>query len=80
MIDPRLIDKLAADLRGAMPAAFVQEAEGTLRSLLDGFFARLNLVTREEFDIQVAVLARTREKLEALEKILAELERGGPPR
>ena len=43
--------------------------------------ARMDVVTREEFDVQSAVLARTREKLEALERRVAELERAGgdPP-
>jgi hypothetical protein len=53
-----------------------------LRALLVQQFARLDLVTREEFDTQAQVLARTREKLETLEKRLAELEKdtSGLPR
>jgi hypothetical protein len=42
--------------------------------MLSSAFARMDLVTREEYDVQVQVLARTREKLAALEKRLAELE------
>ena len=45
-----------------------------MRGLLEGGLQKMNLVTREEFDIQSAVLLRTREKLEALEKRLAALE------
>ncbi len=51
------------------------DLQRNLRSGLESALARLNLVTREEFDVQAAVLARTREKLEALEKQVAELEK-----
>lgn len=56
------------------PAADLQK---NLRALLAQQFARLDLVTREEFDAQRQVLARAREKIEALEQRLAELERRG---
>jgi BMFP domain-containing protein YqiC len=45
-----------------------------IHTLLQGAFARLDLVTREEFEVQSRVLARTREKLEQLEQLVAELE------
>jgi hypothetical protein len=61
------IDALIA----ATPAADLQK---NLKALLTQQFARLELVTREEFDTQRRVLARSREKLEALEKRVAELE------
>jgi len=51
-----------------------QEFESQFRTLLNGAFARLDLVSREEFDTQMAVLARTRAKVDALETRLAELE------
>lgn len=51
-----------------------QDVEKNVHTLLQGAFARLDLVTREEFDTQTRVLARTREKLEQLEKTVAELE------
>jgi BMFP domain-containing protein YqiC len=53
------------------PAA---DLEKNLRALLASFFARLDLVTREEFDVQRQVLLRTREKLERLESQVAALE------
>lgn len=60
------------------PAA---DLEKNLRAMLTGLFARLDLVTREEFDIQRQVLLRTREKLSVLEARVSELERTvGPPR
>jgi BMFP domain-containing protein YqiC len=45
-----------------------------MRAMLQATFEKMNLVTREEFDIQTSVLTRTREKLEALEKTVARLE------
>lgn len=56
------------------PAADLQK---NLKALLTQQFARLDLVTREEFDTQSKVLARARERLEELERRLAELERRG---
>ena len=76
MIDRELLNKLSAKLADAMPADAVQlkqELEHNLRARLQSALRELNLVTREEFDAQAAVLARTREKLEALERTLAEL-------
>ena len=67
-----LQDKLEA-LLADTPAADLQR---NLKALLVQQFARLDLVTREEFDTQTKVLARTREKLDALEARLAELEAG----
>jgi len=74
MQNPKFLDELATRIRevfGQSPAA---DVEKNLRAVLMSFFSRLDLVTREEFDIQQAVLARTREKLEQLEKKVAELE------
>jgi ubiquinone biosynthesis accessory factor UbiK len=51
-----------------------QEFENQFRTLLQGAFSRLDLVSREEFDTQMAVLARTRAKVDALEAKLTELE------
>lgn len=51
-----------------------QDFETNLRAMLASAFAKLDLVTREEFDVQAAVLARTREKLGRLEARLAEFE------
>ncbi|MDX1515454.1 MAG: accessory factor UbiK family protein [Woeseiaceae bacterium] len=65
----RLVDSLPEGLR-SMRA----DVENNFRSVLRSGLARLDLVTREEFDVQKAVLERTREKLEALEARLADLE------
>lgn len=74
MIDPKNIEQVLNSLRQALPGGFAQDVEKNLRAALTAALARLDLVTREEFEVQSQVLARTRAKLEALEKQLAELE------
>ena len=66
------IDRRMRDVLARSPAA---DLEKNLRALLASAFARLDLVTREEFDAQREVLARTRAKLQELEAKLAELEK-----
>ena len=73
------LDELARQLAEAVPQglkAVGDDLERNFKSLLQSSIERLDLVSREEFDIQVQVLARTRAKLEALEARLAELEAG----
>ena len=66
------IDRRIREVLAQSPAA---DLEKNLRALTTSFFARLDLVTREEFDVQRQVLLRTREKLTQLEAQVAELER-----
>lgn len=71
------IDELARRLAETLPGglkALQADAEQNFRAVLQAGLARLDLVTREEFDVQAAVLKRTREKLAALEARLAALE------
>ena len=71
------LDNLAKRLSSLIPEplqATQQDIESNLRSGLESGLRKMNLVTREEFDVQNAVLLRTREKLEALEKRVSELE------
>ncbi len=78
MIDPKMLDDLAKRLAQAVPIGvreLQQDLEKNFRATLNSAFTRLNLVTREEFDVQSAVLARTRAKVDALEKQVADLER-----
>ncbi len=80
-MDPRFIDDLARRLSAAIPpgvSALRQDLETNFRSVLQAGLARLDLVTREEFDVQAAVLKRTREKLELLESRLTAMESGTP--
>mgnify|MGYP000750712623 CR=1 FL=1 len=75
------LDALARQLAESVPKnlrALGEDLEKNFRSLLSAGFERMDLVTREEFDLQAAVLERTREKLEALEARIAALEGSGP--
>jgi len=77
MIDPKLIDDLAKKVAGSVPSGlqFLQEdLQKNFRVVLEAGLSHLDLVTKEEFEIQRAVLLRTREKLDALESRIAELE------
>ena len=75
MINPQNIEQVLDSLRRAVPGGLAEEVEKNLRAALTAAFARLNLVTREELEVQAAVLARTRARLEELEKQVAELEK-----
>lgn len=71
------LDDMVNRLLKALPAGmreFSHEADKNLRAALHSALKKMDLVTREEFDIQQGVLARTRAKLEELEKQVAELE------
>jgi BMFP domain-containing protein YqiC len=73
----QLIEDLAKRLSAALPpsvATLKADAEQNFRSVLQSTLTKLDLVTRQEFDVQAGVLKRTREKLEALETRLAELQ------
>ena len=76
MIDAKLFEEFSARLSAIIAASPVADIEKNARALLSSFFAKLDLVSREEFDIQAQVLLRTREKLKALEERLARLEGG----
>ncbi len=77
MIDPKKIDELASKLNDAIPSgakSFQEDMQQQFKQIIQKLLEKMDLVTREEFDIQAKVLARTREKIEALEKIVSELE------
>lgn len=71
MFDPKDFDDLAKKLYAALPSS-LQNLESDIQQkfqeILKTAFTRMDLVTREEFDVQVKVLLRTREKVEALQK------------
>jgi BMFP domain-containing protein YqiC len=75
VINPQNIEQVLDSLRRAVPGGLAQEVEKNLRAALTAALAKLDLVTREELDVQAAVLARTRARLEELEKQVAELEK-----
>jgi len=71
------IDSLSEQLRQAMPSGLGMardDLDRVIKASVTAALGRMELVTREEFDVQTAVLARTREKLETLAAKLAELE------
>ncbi|WP_312053120.1 ubiquinone biosynthesis accessory factor UbiK [Pantoea brenneri] len=77
MIDTKKIEQLARQVHEAMPKGvreFGDDVEKKIRQVLQAQLTRMDLVNREEFDVQTQVLLRTREKLAALEQRLAQLE------
>jgi len=77
MIDLKAIDELARRVSELVPPGMKEagaEFEQNLKATLQAGLAKLDLVTREEFEVQRAVLLRTREKLDALERTISELE------
>ncbi len=78
MLDPKILDDLAKRLADAVPSGIrdlQRDLEKNFRAVLQAAFAKLDLVTREEFDVQTAVLNRTRTKLDALEQQVADMEK-----
>lgn len=76
-LDPKVLDDLAKKLADAVPAGLRDlqaDAERNFKAVLQSAFAKLELVTREEFDVQSAVLGRTRARLEELAARLQEME------
>lgn len=73
-MNEKLLSELSARLAAMAAANPAKDLEKNFRGMLSSAFARLELVTREEYDVQTQVLARAREKLAALEARIAELE------
>ena len=73
-----LIDQLSDALRQVLPSDAGSDVQKNIRAAIQGALDRAGVVTREELEVQEAVLARTREKLEALEKRLLALEQNPP--
>lgn len=70
----KMFEEISGKLGQALADSPAKDLEKNLRAVLQGVFAKLDLVTREDFDVQQAVLLKTREKLEALEARVAALE------
>jgi len=73
-VDTKLLDELNRRVKELIAASPAKDIEKNLRALLSSAFSRLDLVTREEFDVQQDVLRNTREKLQQMEVRVAELE------
>ena len=74
MLNSKLIDEISSKISTMMHELPTSDIEKNLRALLQGAFTKMELVSREEFDVQSQVLLRTREQLQELEKKLAEIE------
>ena len=74
MFNPKFFEEISSKLSEAIANSPAKDVEKNMRALLAQGFSKLDLVTREEFDVQAAVLARTREQLTALEARVIELE------
>jgi BMFP domain-containing protein YqiC len=74
MLKSQIFEEISAKLSAVAESGPAKDIEKNMRALLVQGFSKLDLVTREEFDIQVQLLARTREQLSALETRVAELE------
>ncbi len=71
MFDPKNFEDLAKTLYTALPSSlqnFENEIQQKFKEILQSAFTHMDLVTREEFDVQIKVLERTREKVDALQK------------
>jgi BMFP domain-containing protein YqiC len=78
-MNENVLSDLSARLAAMAAANPAKDLEKNFRAMLSSAFTRLDLVSREEYDVQVLVLARAREKLAALEARIAELERREAP-
>ena len=77
MINQKAFEELRARVEQLLSRTPAKDVEKNMRALLSAFLNRLELVTREEFDVQTEVLRRTREQLTQLEAKVASLERTG---
>ena len=74
MLDPKLLDDISAKFSALLAATPARDVERNARAMLSGMLSRLDVVTREEFDVQVEMLARARARIDQLEARIAALE------
>ena len=74
MANPKILDEIGSKVSELLANSPAKDLEKNARALLASGFSKLDLVTREEFDLQTKVLQRTREKLDEMEEIIKELE------
>lgn len=74
MLDPKIFEELSARISQALAATPAADIEKNLRAILTAQLAKLDLVTREDFEVQKELLARAQTRMLALEQRLAELE------
>ena len=76
MLNNEKLSEISNKIREIVKDSPLPDIEKNIDALLKGMFTKMELVTREEFDVQTEVLKRTRQKLEELEKKLSEIEAG----
>jgi BMFP domain-containing protein YqiC len=74
MLDSQKLNEISNKIKEVVNSSPLGDVEKNLNALLKGMFTKMELVTREEFEVQAEVLRNTRQKLELLEARLAELE------
>ena len=74
MFNNEKLSEISNKIREIVKDSPLPDIEKNIDALLKGMFTKMELVTREEFDVQMEVLKRTRQKLEELEKKLSEIE------
>jgi len=77
MLDPKLLEDISARIAAALAATPLADIEKNLRAMLSAQLAKLDLVTRDDFEVQKEMLARAQARLARLEARLAELEARG---
>ena len=70
-----MIGKLTEAIQSVLPSDLGEDVKKNIDAIIKRNFEKMNLVTREQFEIQEKILKRTREKVEALEKVVSELEK-----
>ncbi len=75
MLDPKILEDFGAKMSALLANSPAKDIEKNAKAIMGGVFSKLDLVTREEFDIQAEVLARTRAKLKELEARVEALEK-----
>ena len=76
MVDKKTIQEISKKIKNIVSDSPISDIEANINALLKGIFTKMDLITREEFDVQTGVLKKTREKLESIEKKLSEIEKG----
>ena len=76
MFSNEKISELSNKIKGLVDSSPISELESNMRALIQGALTKMELVSREEFDIQAALLARTQQQLRQLEEKISQLEQG----
>ncbi len=79
MLDPKTLEEIGNKMNALLANSPARDLEKNARAAVSGLLAKLDVVTREEFDIQSQVLARTRERLKELETRVEALEKARSP-